>query len=83
MLACEVLTRKSKLDYFPGTFSLAASCSLMALLDFLPFLESGSYSSAEVYVVSFELAFALDLVTDPSEFTAASFLSLDCTIPSS
>ena len=55
----------------------------MALLDFLPFLERGSCSCAQVSVVSFEHAFALDLVTDPSDFAATSFLYLDCTIPSS
>ena len=65
LLAC-VFTRKSRLDCFPAAFSLAASCSLMILFDFLPFLDVGSGSSIEMSVVSSELDFSLDLVIEPS-----------------
>ena len=77
----------SKLVCFPAAFSLEASCSLMILFDFLPFLDVGSYSSIELYVVSSELALALDLViepsTDPSEVWAGSFPSVGHPLPSS
>ena len=83
MLSCEVLTKNSRLDCFHAAFSLAASYSLMALLGFLPFLERGSCSSAEVSVASYEHDFPLDLVIDPSEFAATSLLSLGYAILSS
>ena len=77
MFARAFLTRKSRLDCFPAAFSLAASCSLMTLLDFLPFLDSGSCSSAEVSVIYSELTLSLELVMEPSEIVAGSFLSIE------
>ena len=75
MLACELFTRKSRLDCFPAAFSLAASYSLNVLFDLLPFLDSGSCSSLVFFEVSFELALALERVTELSEMAAPSFLA--------
>ena len=75
LLACEFLTRKSRLDCFPATFSLVASCSLIILLDFLPFLERGYCSSVELSVDSSEHAFVLDRVIEPSEFIVFAFIA--------
>ena len=83
MLAFDVLTRKSRLACFPATFSLASSCSLMVLLDFLPFLDRVSCSSMEVSVFSSVLILALDRVIDPSEVVALYFLSPEFRGPSS
>ena len=75
MFAWEFLTRKSRLNCFPAAFSLAASYSLIILLDFLPFLERGSCSSVELSVDSSEQDFVLDRVTKPSKIIVVAFIA--------